>query len=849
MFHSHSKNSRSKQRRTRTFESLERREMMAVDVVETLPFAAVEPQIAVCNVGGEFSQAGVAGPLDCTAANMPAKAGATSPVTPLGLVALDNNFSDARNLGTVHGMQSFSDWVGNTDTRDNYRFTLDDTANVTLRLEQLSADIDLYLYNASGQEMARSWRGGSSHEQIERSLGAGTYYARVSRYGSAQSNYRFSLEVDLAGESVSTARDLGTVHGVHSFSDWAGGLDSNDYYRLVLNNAADVSLRLAQLTADIDLYLYDANGQEIAASWRGGSANELIEQSLGAGTYYVRVMPWGAAESNYRLTLDVDVAGEDFSTARNLGAVRGSHRFSDWVGRLDTNDCFRFALAQTGDVTLRLDQLSADIDLYLYDGYGNEIARSWLGGTSDELYQQTLGTGTYYIAVSPWLSNESTYRLSVDVDLVDDGNNGGGDQQPLPDVPYFGGANDWNLNAVNAPEAWAQGYTGAGVIVAVIDTGVDYYHSELAGNIWTNDDIAGNGIDDDGNGYVDDYRGWDFAYGDNDPRDIDGHGTHVSGTIAAANNGLGATGVAFGALIMPVQVLDNSGWGSWDAVAAGIRYAVENGANVINLSLGGGYSTAVASALAYANQRGVFVAAAAGNDGASTPGYPAYHSVTLGNVLSVGAHDRNNSLASFSNRVGHSGAVQIDAPGAGVFSCVPGNSYDTWNGTSMASPHVAGVAALVLGANPNLTPSQLRQLLVDGATRTIYRSDSAGGLNSAVSVAMALNTTAQAFEVRTESVPVGGVQLASVSSIRAVDSLHTSDLNYMPAARIDSPSAVWEARMASMPVAGSQQASLRTVAMEVHSAGTDSDRIASVDVAFESLWDEMELELASLQLV
>jgi subtilisin family serine protease len=387
------------------------------------------------------------------------------------------------------------------------------------------------------------------------------------------------------------------------------------------------------------------------------------------------------------------------------------------------------------------------------------------------------------------------------------------------------------------------------VIVAVIDTGVDYLHSELAGSIWTNDDLAGNGIDDDGNGYVDDLYGWDFAYGDADPMDVHGHGTHVSGTIAAAQNGFGATGVAFGALIMPVQVLDIGGSGTWEAIADGIRYAVDNGADIINLSLGGGYSAIIASALAYADQMGVFVAAASGNDSASTPGYPAYHSGELDNVLSVGAHDVNDRRAWFSNRVGGSGAVQIDAPGAGVYSSVPGNTYATWDGTSMAAPHVAGVAALVLEANPNLTPSQLRALLVDGATRSILGSDSAGGLNAAMSVAMALDITAQAFGGDSDSAPAAGVQLANVLSIRAVDSLFGSDMNYMPARGIGIPSADCEPQMMNVPVTASTHALLGLVATDVHSADSDRDEVAPVDAAFESLWDEMDLELAGLQLV
>ncbi|MEZ6116119.1 MAG: S8 family serine peptidase [Pirellulaceae bacterium] len=155
-------------------------------------------------------------------------------------------------------------------------------------------------------------------------------------------------------------------------------------------------------------------------------------------------------------------------------------------------------------------------------------------------------------------------------------------------MTYFGGANDWNLNAINAPEVWSQGYTGEGIVVAVVDTGVDWTHVDLASNIWTNaDEIAGDGIDNDRNGYVDDVYGWNFANRNANVQDANGHGTHVAGTIASLRNGSGSTGVAHDAQIMPVKVLGNNGSGSDYAVSQGIRYAVDNGADVINLSLGG----------------------------------------------------------------------------------------------------------------------------------------------------------------------------------------------------------------------------------------------------------------------
>jgi hypothetical protein len=329
----------------------------------------------------------------------------------------------------------------------------------------------------------------------------------------------------------------------------------------------------------------------------------------------------------------------------------------------------------------------------------------------------------------------------------------------FPDVAYFGGSSDWNLNSINAPEVWARGYTGAGVVVAVVDTGVNMNHTELAGSIWTNTrEIAGNGIDDDRNGYVDDIHGWDFAANDNNPSDQNGHGTHVAGTIAADKNGIGSTGVAPDALVMPVRVLGSDGSGTDVAVAAGIRYAAQNGADIINLSLGGSFSSAIYAAIQFAQSLDVLVVAAAGNESAAVPSNPARSSATLSNVLSVGAYSSSNAIASFSNRAGSSGAVQVDAPGVSVYSTSYTGGYVAYSGTSMAAPHVAGLAALALSANRSLTASQLRSVIVNGANHTISGSDSRGGINAALTVALAA-----AGEATTAATASSTTQRASAS--------------------------------------------------------------------------------------
>jgi len=564
-----------------------------------------------------------------------------------------------------------------------------------------------------------------------------------------------------AGNSRDTALDLGPVNGTRAVSGYVGGADPRDFYRFELTGDVEVDVSLTGLAQDIDLYLFDAAAHQVGQSIRPGRQSESIARSLAAGTYHVLIAPFGNQASSYRLTLEatptetapVGGDGNSFRDARDLGSLDAARTLEDRVGDADPADYYRFRLDSSGVVEIVLTGLEEDIDLYLLSTDGRELTRSWNGNTSAESIRQPLTAGEYVVLVKPWGAAESEYSLSLQAqpnqpapsptpapeptpDPIPDP--GPGADEPYPDVDDFGGANDWNLNHVNAPEVWAQGFTGEGVVVAVVDTGVDSSHRELSSNIWVNPgEIPGNGIDDDGNGFVDDRRGWDFVAGDNDPNDGNGHGTHVAGTIAAANDGFGSTGVAPGATIMPVRVLDSDGAGSIYDVAAGIRYAVDNGADVINLSLGGGYSSTLLSSLIYAGQNGVFVVAAAGNAAGATPAYPAAFSAELTHVLSVGAHDSLDAKASFSNSVGASGAVQVAAPGVGIYSTLPDNRYGRSSGTSMAAPHVAGLAALALSANTALAPEAVRSLIVDGADRLIAGSDSFGGVNAAASVASA----------------------------------------------------------------------------------------------------------------
>lgn len=310
----------------------------------------------------------------------------------------------------------------------------------------------------------------------------------------------------------------------------------------------------------------------------------------------------------------------------------------------------------------------------------------------------------------------------------------------IPNDPLF--TKLWGLNNIgqnpeadiNATAGWGIKQESASIKVAVIDTGIDWGHPDLVDNIWQNsgEDADGdghvmewiegqwvfdpgdeNGIDDDNNGYVDDFVGWDFYNNDNNPYDDNGHGTHVAGTIGAkGNNGIGVAGVTWNVQMAGLKFLSGRGGGrNSDAIAA-VNYAVNMGMHISNNSWGGGnYSTSLYNAIQNgANQNHLFIAAA-GNNGFNTditPIYPAAYN--LDNIVSVTATDSIDNLAHFSNY----GATTVDlgAPGTKILSCFPNNSYRELSGTSMATPHVTGACALLMEQYPNTPYADLKDILL-----------------------------------------------------------------------------------------------------------------------------------------
>ncbi|NNK48640.1 MAG: S8 family serine peptidase, partial [Gemmatimonadetes bacterium] len=276
---------------------------------------------------------------------------------------------------------------------------------------------------------------------------------------------------------------------------------------------------------------------------------------------------------------------------------------------------------------------------------------------------------------------------------------------------------------ISAEMAWDVFTGNSNIVVGVIDTGVDYNHPDLVDNIWTNPgEIPGNGIDDDGNGYIDDIHGWDWVNDDADPMDDNGHGTHCSGTIGGVgNNGTGVAGVNWDVRIMGLKFLSAGGSGSTADAVSAVEYATDMALRypgevrvTSNSWGGGGFSQALYDAIEEAGLADMLFIAAAGNSSSNNDASPHYPSnYDLDNVVSVAATDHNDNLAGFSSY----GATTVDlaAPGVDILSTIPGGGYGLSSGTSMATPHVAGVAALTFGRFPAVSALDAKSLILNGA--------------------------------------------------------------------------------------------------------------------------------------
>ena len=461
---------------------------------------------------------------------------------------------------------------------------------------------------------------------------------------------------------------------------------------------------------------------------------------------------WSQVGSNPQITISADLEGrqlranvsyidgegfsEDVSTEPVLIPISNSDDYGaspESSGSLAIGSSLEGNLESLGDLDWFKVELEADkyynfeltgttledSFLALKEANGNIIATDDDGGDgfNSRIIISPESSGTFYLEASAYNNEQTgTYLITAnEADALPTGyspENGFGHVDAkrsfekllgisLDEAAELGG-DLWGLDNIGAPEVWTgsngfSGATGSGTVIAVVDTGVDLDHPEFQDRIT---------------------QGFDFVDYDNIADDGDGHGTHVAGTIAGADDGEGITGVAPDASIMPIRVLDDEGYGYISDIIAGIRWAADNGADVINLSLGGGgYSQAMADAVAYASDLGSVVVMAAGNDGGRSPIYPAAHAETHG--IAVGAVDQEKSLASFSNRAGLTFLDYVTAPGVDIFSSTPNGNYDYYSGTSMASPHVAGIAGLLKSHDKSLTSESIENLITSTAQNNI----------------------------------------------------------------------------------------------------------------------------------
>ncbi len=608
------------------------------------------------------------------------------------------------------------------------------------------------------------------------------------------------------GQTLNTAGNLGNLGTTpQAATGNVSDTQANNYYRFTLPTASQLNATLTGLSADADLYIgQDVNGngeldfdELLDLSANPGTDAERISRILPPGDYFALVQqyegttPYSLSVSATPTTIPTDNAGNTPNQARTVTIPPSTQSFNDFVGLVDPVDLYRIDLTGQNDINIGLSGLSADADLYLYEDRNGdgELQDDELVGSSENLAANpesitlnALLPDTYYIAVAA--IDDTNYSLGVTLTpdttapqeipaSTTSGYNeyfgyglinaaaavarAAGQANPYPTVsplPEAPNSNAGDLNLMNVPAVWAQGITGAGVIVAVLDTGVDVRHPDLAANVWVNTrETPNNGIDDDNNGFVDDVNGYDFSDNDSDPAEVPsergyGHGTHVAGTIAAVRNGLttdangesyDTTGVAYNAKIMALRVLaGQNGAGRFeDPIASAIDYAVANGAQVINMSLGIPGSDLnqpaddplIRQALERARNAGVIVVAtAAGNNRSNFPlgqvTKPASPSrLSEQNLtLSIGALDRQKRFASFSNPAGTNPINFVSAPGVDVLSTTPINTYGVKSGTSMASPNTAGVLALMVEAarrsNSTVTPAQVTQFLTSTASNT-----------------------------------------------------------------------------------------------------------------------------------
>ena len=635
----------------------------------------------------------------------------------------DDYSEDINTGGRLNINSSTTGTISEPEDRDWFSITLESTQTYQFDLIGNSlSDPQLNLRDQSGSVI-------SSNDDIGSEL-----------------NSRITYRPDVSANYFLDAGSYGNLYtGSYTLSAINLAAPTNDGTATFIINGTP----LVNETLSAELINSDPDGNGVFAYTWQSSLDQLNWNDIGSTSSYT---PTSILSNRWLRATIQYIDGEGFTESVSTEAVKintsqvGDDYLSDvnTTGKINVDSISTGNLEESGDhdwFAIDLEEgksyyLNAqgitleDTILYLRDLSGNLLKSDDDGGEglNSRIEFRSSQTERYYLDIGSYDDElTGTYTISAEEIETTTPNPGSGFDTTdgyghidasrafeqlldidLPNAPIQGG-NLWALDNLNVPEVWNGnssfiGTKGTGSTIAVIDTGVDLDHPEFTGRITA---------------------GYDFVDNDSIADDGDGHGTHVAGTIAGSHNdGRGISGVAPESNIMPIRVLGDDGTGWTSDIVAGIRWATDNGANVINLSLGGGgYSQAMADAIRYASERDSVVVMASGNSGRRSPDYPAAHARNYG--LAVGAVNQEYNFANFSNQAGSVTLDFVTAPGVRIYSAAPGGRYTTMSGTSMATPHVAGVAALLKSYDNTLTSESIEDLITGTASNSISSTNNA----------------------------------------------------------------------------------------------------------------------------
>ncbi len=665
------------------------------------------------------------------------------------LLNTDDYSADINTIGSISLGGNTSGKIDYLSDRDWFKVSLVQGQNYQFDCtESNSLDTYMYLLDNQGNYIDYNDDGGSDYDDPRITFTANTtgiYFLDIGDYGDNNTG-EYHVHFSSITNTDDFSDDVNTTGTISVGGKVTADLDFNsdhDWFSIsLIQGTTYVFDAITFNSVDPFISLRDTQGNLLTSDNNSGNNNNAkITFTPGStDTYFLDVSDVGndnigSYEVNtttfFNSSVD-DFSGDIFTNGNALlgGFVSANLDFSgdsDWFSiTLQSGNRYQFDCIESNEI---------DSYLRIRDSNGVSLNYDNNGGSGDDsrLIFDATNTATYFLEVGD-VGNNNTGLYQLYAQQISSSSatfssqNGYGSVNAehafeqllgvdLLSRPDFGG-NSWNIDHIGAREVWMgtggfSGVTGSGVTIAIIDTGIDTDHSEFAGRI---------------------VNPWDFVNNNSDVEDDNGHGTHVAGTAAAANNNIGVTGVAYDANIMPLDVFetyyDSNGvlrWGANPAnTAAAIRYATDNGADVINLSLGGySPSTQYFSALQYAEQNNVVCVMAAGNGGAANPAYPARYATDYG--VAVGADSIYKAITDYSDKAGNTTLNYVTAPGGtfttGIFSAWNDGAYNTIPGTSMASPHVAGVVALLRSYDSTLTVDEIKNLLTSTASNQSFTAN------------------------------------------------------------------------------------------------------------------------------